>query len=163
MRQYLQKSIVKPAMLPASLSGTTASVPLTIDRKGFDSAIITCNCAVNSAGNASAALTLKLYEGDTTTPATLVTTDPAAVGTVDVSSSTVAGNKTWYLDLRALKRYIRFTLTPSDMASTTVVAALAVTLGDANIHTQDQVSSATPANGATDEVQAVAATVIKKA
>ena len=161
MRQYLQKSKPIVLMLPQTLGTTVEGTGVAyIDRIGYDSLILCAPCAVNSAGNGGAKLTLKVYEGDTTTPATEVTFNGTAE-TVDVSSASVPGFKSWFIDLRGLKRYIKATLTPASMASTTVVAGLQGVLGD--YIAMPGMTAAVKANGETEEVSAIAPVVLQKA
>ena len=162
MRQYLQKAVVYPASLPKSITGAAGTTPIAIDHLGFDSMILNVATDVPSAAQAGAKLTLTAVEGTTSSPATAITFNNTPT-VIDTSSGSVATNTTYFIDLRGLARYLKFTVTGVSANTANNVVAVTAVLGDANLWTDLQVSAASKANGTTDEVQEVAAVVYAKA
>lgn len=129
-RNLLQQATTIKAVGANSYATTTARVGAVIDTMGYESAIFAFDFGVASGGTINT-LTFSLAEGDTTSPVTAVSPNVA----FPVPDSTAAaGIQEIHLDLRGLKRYIRFTVTPAATGGGTTYGSGVITLGDHNIN-----------------------------
>jgi hypothetical protein len=128
-RNLLQNVTTLKAVALSALATTTAKAGETIDRLGYDSAILSIFWEAVSAPGAST-IVPTLAEGSTTSPATAVTLNTALA---TATATTVGGIDNYHLDLRGLDRYIKLTLTPAIAGGGTVLAGATITLGDKNV------------------------------
>lgn len=94
-----------------TLTATTETSAAAVDRLGFNSALIIVKNGVSS-GNT---LTLKLYDGATSSPATAVSAE-VTIPTVDC---TAVGQTIYQVDLSGFNRYFKATVTPGTATSVT--------------------------------------------
>ena len=120
-----------------TLTATTETSTAAVDRTGYGYALIIVKNGVSS-GNG---LTIKIYEGATSSPATAVTLD----STPAVIDTTAVGQTIYQLKLDGINKYFKATVTPS--TATSVTFDVDIVLGDASVN---------PAGG-------TAATILRKA
>lgn len=94
-----------------TLTATTETSAAAVDRTGFTAALIIVKNGVSS-GNG---LTLKLYDGPTSSPATAVTLNQTPV----VIDTTAVGQTIYQVDLAGFNKYFKATVTPSTATSVT--------------------------------------------
>ena len=106
-----------------TLTATTETSTAAVDRTGYGSALIIVKNGVSS-GNG---LTLKLYDGPTSSPATAVTlaTTPVVIDT------TAVGQTVYQVALAGFNKYFKATVTPS--TATSVTFDVDILLGDAQV------------------------------
>jgi hypothetical protein len=99
------------ALASTTLTATTETSTAAVARTGYTSALVIVKNGV-SAGNT---LTLKLYDGATSSPVTAVTLN----GTPVVIDCTAVGQTLYQIDLNGFNAYFKATVTPSTSTSVT--------------------------------------------
>jgi hypothetical protein len=118
---YIDRMKSAIGLAAAAHTATTEVDSGYLDRKGFNTLFVLVNAGI-STGNT---LTLKLYDGATTSPATAVT----LTGTPTVVDCTGATLTMYQFDLSGVNRYLKVSITAS--TSTSVTYAIDFLLADA--------------------------------
>ena len=126
MRDMLTMVNPKRCISPQSVADNTALVGQIIDRSGYES--LTYLIATGSLGDAGAEFTVLLEEGDASN-----LSDAAAVPDADLLGTEALASfiqsdddKCFKLGYMGAKRYTRLTITPTNNATASLIAAIAL-------------------------------------
>ena len=110
-------------LAPIAYTATTEVSAAAIDRTGFNTLFVIVDSGVSS-GNG---LTIKAYDGATSSPATAVT----LTATPAVISNTAAAQTLYTFDLSGFNKYLEISVTPT--TATSVIFGVEYLLADASI------------------------------
>ena len=110
-------------LAPSAHTATTEVDAAAVDRTGFNTLFVLVDAGI-STGNT---LTLKAYDGATSSPATAVT----LTSTPAVITNTAATQTLYQFDLSGFNKYFKMSITPS--TATSVIFGVEYLLADANI------------------------------
>ena len=124
MQDLFNSINIKRALSPASVADNTAQVCQVIDRLGFGS--LTYVIATGSLGDAGAEFTTLLEESDTNFSGAAVA-DADLLGTEALASFIQSDDdKVFKIGYRGNKRYTRLTITPTNNATASLLAVVAI-------------------------------------
>lgn len=125
MQDLFNSINVKRALSPVSVSDNTAQVCEVVDRQGFDS--LTYIIATGSLGDAGAEFTVLLEESDASGSGYAAVADADLLGTEALASFIQSDdNKCYKLGYKGNKRYTKLTITPTNNATASLLAVVAV-------------------------------------
>lgn len=125
MKDLMNLIDVKRVISPVSVADNTAQVGEVVDRKGFDG--LTYLIATGSLGDAGAEFTVLLEESDASGSGYAAVADADLIGTEALASFIQSDdNKCYKLGYKGIKRYTRMTITPTNNATASLIAAVAV-------------------------------------
>jgi len=125
MKDLMNNINVKRVLSPASVADNTAQVGQVIDRQGYDS--LTYLIATGSLGDAGAEFTALLEECDTSDGTFTAVADANLLGTEVLASFIQSDDdKCFKLGYVGEKRFTRLTITPTNNATASLLAAVAV-------------------------------------
>jgi hypothetical protein len=110
-------------LAPAAHTATTEVDAAAVDRTGFNTLFVLVDAGI-STGNT---LTLKAYDGATSSPVTAVTFN----ATPAVITNTAATQTFYQIDLSGFNKYFKISITPS--TATSVIFGVEYLLADASI------------------------------
>ena len=124
MKDLFNAITLKRVISPVSVADTTAQVVTAVDRKGFES--VTYAIATGSIADADATFTVLLQESDDNSTYTDVA-DADLLGTEALAGFQYDDdNECRKLGYIGVKRYTRMTITPTNNATTALIAAVAI-------------------------------------
>jgi hypothetical protein len=125
MKDLMNNINVKRVISPVSVADNTAQVGQVIDRQGYDS--VTYLIATGSLGDAGAEFTVLLEESDDSGSGFSAVADANLLGTEALASFIQSDDdKCFKLGYVGEKRYSRMTITPTNNATASLIAAVAV-------------------------------------
>jgi hypothetical protein len=125
MKDLMNVIDVKRVLSPVSVADNTAQVGEVVDRKGYDG--LTYIIATGSLGDAGAEFTVLLEESDASGSGYAAVADADLIGTEALASFIQSDdNKCFKLGYKGAKRYTRMTITPTNNATASLIAAVAV-------------------------------------
>ncbi len=130
MKDLHNKIDVRRALSPASVADNTAQVSEIIDRAGFES--LEFVIATGSLGDAGAEFTVLVEDGDASNLSdNAAVADAELLGTEALASFIQSDDdKVFKIGYVGSKRYVRLTITPTNNATASLIAAVAI-LSDA--------------------------------
>lgn len=117
---------IKRVISPVSVADNTAAVGQVIDHQGIGDAVYVI--ATGSLGDAGAEFTTLLEESDASGSGFAAVADADLLGTEALASFIQTDDdKCFKLGYRGIKRYTRLTITPTNNATASLIAAVCVT------------------------------------
>jgi hypothetical protein len=120
---YIDRMKSVLGLAPIAYTATTEVSAAAVDRTGFNTLFVIVDAGI-STGNT---LTLKAYDGATSTPATAVTLN----GTPAVITTTAATQTFYQFDISGFNKYFKISITPS--TATSVIFGVEYLLADASV------------------------------
>lgn len=128
MKDLMNMINVKRVISPVSVADNTAQVGQVVDRIGYDG--LTYLIATGSLGDAGAEFTVLLEESDASGSGYAAVADADLIGTEALASFIQSDDdKCFKLGYKGSKRYTRMTITPTNNATASLIAAVAVLSG----------------------------------
>lgn len=125
MQDLFNNINIKRVLSPVSVADNTAAVGEVVDRLGYEG--LTYIIATGSLGDAGAEFTVLLEECDTSGGTYAAVADDDLLGTEALASFIQSDdNKCFKLGYKGIKRYTRMTITPTNNATASLIAAVAV-------------------------------------
>jgi hypothetical protein len=125
MQDLFNNINIKRVLSPVSVADNTAQVGEVVDRQGYEG--LTYVIATGSLGDAGAEFTVLLEESDASGSGYAAVSDDDLLGTEALASFIQSDdNKCYKLGYKGIKRYTRMTITPTNNATASLIAAVAV-------------------------------------